>query len=143
MSIDITSGHNGTLSLKLTIGAVFDPVRLSTPSLVKGETKFPIFERSWMSQSWLRTDWSFKSLFDTEIARSCSVASSSEVHVYPAIGDPYAITPPADQERQGVSVYDLNKCLYLTRISDYGCSDFVEIPCSEFTSQRSDAFPEP
>jgi hypothetical protein len=52
MSIDITSGHNGTLSLKLTIGAVFDPVRLSTPSLVKGETKSPIFERLWMSQSW-------------------------------------------------------------------------------------------
>jgi phosphatidylinositol glycan class T len=37
MSIDITSWDDGNLSLKLIVGAVFDPVRRSDPDLLKGE----------------------------------------------------------------------------------------------------------
>jgi phosphatidylinositol glycan class T len=107
ISIDITSWHNGTLSLRLIIGAVLDPVRLSNPSSVKGETSLKFGVR--LSQFSFQADWSFMSLFDAEILQPCSIASLSQVHIHQPVDDPHIITPPTNQDSQGMSIFDLKK----------------------------------
>lgn len=48
ISMDMTSWHNGSLSLRLVIGAVLDPVRLSIPTSLKGEAS--LAGGVWLSQ---------------------------------------------------------------------------------------------
>ncbi|KAI0068973.1 Gpi16 subunit GPI transamidase component [Artomyces pyxidatus] len=80
------------VELVMTVQAVFDPVRMSA-------------ER--------KRDWSFHSVFDRTIPRSCPVATTSLIHVeLPPPGDgSYTLNPAPSTANQAVATFSISKDL--------------------------------
>ncbi|KAG8884290.1 Subunit of the glycosylphosphatidylinositol transamidase complex-like protein, partial [Tulasnella sp. 403] len=78
------------IEVKLTFGAVLDPVRVS-----RG-----------------KRDWSFSSLFGRSVSRACPVVSNSSVAVQLPVGSPFQVEPEPTFTEKGASFFDLSSATF-------------------------------
>ncbi|KAG2158330.1 GPI transamidase component PIG-T [Suillus bovinus] len=87
MGVHVIWKEDTGVELKLTLQAVFNPVRTSAGK---------------------RRDWNLESLFDRSIERSCPVASSSSITVTLPEGKDHKITPENPAHVDSSAIYDLS-----------------------------------
>ncbi|KAG2128702.1 Gpi16 subunit GPI transamidase component [Suillus clintonianus] len=97
MAIHVIWKEDVGVELKLTLQAVFNPVRTSAGK---------------------RRDWNLQSLFDRSIERSCPVASSSSVTVIIPEEKNHQITPKIPAHVDGLAVYDFSSSSNFTSPSN-------------------------
>lgn len=87
MGVNVIWKEDTGIELKLTLQAVFNPVRTSTGK---------------------RRDWNLQLLFDRSIEQPCPVASSSSITVVLPDGKDHQISPENPAHVDGLVIYDLS-----------------------------------
>ncbi|KAI0312755.1 GPI transamidase component PIG-T [Amylostereum chailletii] len=88
LGVDVRWIAGQGVELKLTVQAVFDPVRTSPEE---------------------RRDWTFRSIFDRTIPRACPVASSSHVRVALPPSEGYTLEPEPSSQTDTSAVYEISR----------------------------------
>ncbi|KAG1876300.1 GPI transamidase component PIG-T [Suillus subluteus] len=101
MGIHVIWKEDTGVELKLTLQAVFNPVRTSAGK---------------------RRDWNLQLLFDRSIERSCPVASSSSITVILPEHKDYQIIPEYPAHVDGLAIYDLSSSSNFTIPSNIAMS---------------------
>lgn len=103
MGVHVLLDPSQSVKVRLTFQSVSDPMRYSVGS--RRGRKFPVHFFSYDLTSG-KLDWSFSSIFDRRVERSCPIAQSSYIRVELPDNDSYTLSPEPIKTESDFAIFN-------------------------------------